>query len=658
MGKSNVEFDYKEAFSRNIGWVTEDEQQILQSKRVAIAGVGGVGGIHLLTLARLGIGHFNISDLDIFEQANFNRQAGAYMGTVGLQKVAVMEDMARGINPWLDVKSFPQGITLENIDEFLQDVDLYIDGLDFFVLDIRRAVFKACADKGIPAITAAPLGMGSALLCFMPGKMTFEQYFKLEGYSAEDQQIRFMLGLSPSMLQRDYLADPGRVKFGDQKGPSTPMACELCAGVAATNALKVLLNRGEVIAAPRGLHFDAYKNQTKVTWRPWGNSNPIQRLMIVLVKRFLQRAQQINTNAAVTTPASAVERILDLARWAPSGDNTQPWRFEIIDDSHLRVHAEDTRSWCFYDLHGQASQIAVGALMETIAIAASSEGLAANFTRHSDKPDTAAVIDVEFIPDENRPSPLLPYIKARTTNRRPYTTTPLTKVQKQALEQSLPDGYKVIWIEGKGKLKAMARLLFKSAKIRLTTEEGYRVHSQVIEWNKQFSDTKIPDQAVGVDPVTAKIMKWAMASWRRVQFLNRYFAGTWLPRIQLDWLPARGCGAHFILVADNELNDIDDCLRGGRALQRFWLTATKLGLQFQPEMTPLIFSRYVADDEAFTSNQHAIDIAQAVANDLSKQLEGKSVRSAVYMGRLGVGQAPKARSLRLSGRELLIGAKA
>ena len=60
-------FNYGEAFSRNIGWVTDDEQEQLRRKRVAIAGLGGVGGSHLLTLTRLGIGAFNISDLDEFE---------------------------------------------------------------------------------------------------------------------------------------------------------------------------------------------------------------------------------------------------------------------------------------------------------------------------------------------------------------------------------------------------------------------------------------------------------------------------------------------------------------------------------------------------------------------------------------------------------------
>lgn len=278
-------FNYHAAFSRNIGWLTEQEQRILRSKRIAIAGMGGVGGSHLLTLTRLGIGAFTIADMDNFELANFNRQAGANMDTINRPKAEVMAEQALKINPELDIQIFHQGIDDNNLDDFLKDVDLYVDGLDFFVLDIRQKVFAHCHRQGIPAITAAPLGMGTACLNFLPDKMSFESYFRLKGQTTEQQQLRFLLGLSPSMLQRDYLVEPSAVDLANQRGPSTPMACELCAGVAATQAMKILLNRGKVYAAPWGLHFDAYQNRYKKTWRPWGNANLIQKFMIMLAQR-------------------------------------------------------------------------------------------------------------------------------------------------------------------------------------------------------------------------------------------------------------------------------------------------------------------------------------------------------------------------------------
>ena len=278
-------FSYRQAFDRNLGWVTEAEQEALRGKRVAIAGLGGVGGAHLLTLTRMGIGNFNLADFDRFEIQNFNRQVGANIGSIGRDKLDVMAEMATGINPDLDLRRFPTGVSHDNVERFLDGVDLYIDGLDFFVLDIRKRIFDLCAQRGIPAITAAPLGMGAALLVFLPGRMSFEQYFRMEGASEAEQAARFLVGLSPSMLQMGYLVDPSRVDLANRRGPSTPMACDLCAGIAATEALKILLRRGRVIAAPWGVHFDAYKNRLRRTWRPGGNAHPLQRALIALTTR-------------------------------------------------------------------------------------------------------------------------------------------------------------------------------------------------------------------------------------------------------------------------------------------------------------------------------------------------------------------------------------
>jgi hypothetical protein len=133
--------------------------------------------------------------------------------------------------------------------------------------------------------------MGAAVLNFLPGKMSFEDYFRLDGYGEQEQAVRFMLGLSPAMLQRPYLVDPSAVDFLARKGPSTINACQLCAGVAATETLKILLGRGTVRAAPHGYQFDAYRNKLVHTWRPGGNRNPLQRAGLAIVKRVLAKMQ-------------------------------------------------------------------------------------------------------------------------------------------------------------------------------------------------------------------------------------------------------------------------------------------------------------------------------------------------------------------------------
>jgi molybdopterin/thiamine biosynthesis adenylyltransferase len=285
---STIHFDYDRAFSRNIGWLTASEQTKLRQSRVAIAGLGGVGGAHLLTLSRLGLANFNIADFDDFDVHNMNRQAGAFMPFMGQPKISTVAQLAHDINPETDLRLFPQGVTTENVDDFLKDVDVYVDGLDFFALPARRMVFAKCREKGIPALTAAPLGMGAAFLYFSPTGMSFEDYFKVEGHEQQEQYARFIAGLSPAMLNRDYLVAPETVNFQEKRGPSTIMACDLCAGVMGTSVLKVLLKRGDIKAAPWGMHFDAYHQKLKHTWRPFGNANPLQQLLLKFIRPVLR----------------------------------------------------------------------------------------------------------------------------------------------------------------------------------------------------------------------------------------------------------------------------------------------------------------------------------------------------------------------------------
>jgi len=283
-------FKYNEAFSRNIGWVTEAEQAILGSKRVAIGGSGAVGSFYANTFARLGFSKFVIADFDTYDLVNFNRQLGATMSTLGQPKSEVIRRMILDINPDADVRVFAEGVTTANLPDFLRDVDFYVDGLDFFAFDARQQTFAKCAELGIPATTAAPLGMGAATLTFLPGKTTFEEYFQWGDLPELDKAIRFMVGLAPAGLHRAYLVVPSAINLKERRGPSTVMACNLCAGMSATVALKVLLGRGDVLAAPHGLHFDAYRNKLVHTYRPGGSSNPLQRLAISIGKRMYGKA--------------------------------------------------------------------------------------------------------------------------------------------------------------------------------------------------------------------------------------------------------------------------------------------------------------------------------------------------------------------------------
>lgn len=643
-----AQFDYNQAFSRNIGWLTQAEQAQLRRKRIAIAGLGGVGGFHLLTLARLGIGAFRIADFDTFDQVNFNRQAGAAMSTLGRSKAEVMAALARDINPEIDIEIFPEGVNAGNWGAFLADVDLYVDGLDFFAFAARELMFEACAEFEIPAVTAAPLGMGAAVLNFLPGHMSFEQYFRLKDLPEEEKALRFLIGLAPALLQRRYLADPSSVDLAAHRGPSTIMACQLCAGVAATEALKILLGRGPLRSAPWGFQFDAYRNKFARTWRPGGNRNLLQQLTLAFARRQLKSFAAGRPMPEEPAPATVAEKILDLARWAPSGDNTQPWRFEIVNDQHIVVHGFDTREHCIYDLDGHASQLAIGALLETLTIAASTHGLRANIRRREDAPEDKPAFDVTLAPDSTLAAdPLADFIRSRSVQRRPFSTKPLTADQKRALAAAVSPDCGVAWLETRGERWKAAWLMFRNAKLRLTLPEAYQVHRDIIEWGARFSVDKVPDQAVGLDPLTLKLTRWVMGNWARVRFFNRYLFGTLAPRLQLDLLPGLACAAHFALILKKKPETLDDFVAAGRAVQRFWLTATQLGLQVQPEMTPLIFSRYAREARVFSASPHAKPAADRIRQEF-ETLFGPDSENAIFLGRVGRAPPPLARSLRLS----------
>lgn len=345
--------------------------------------------------------------------------------------------------------------------------------------------------------------------------------------------------------------------------------------------------------------------------------------------------------------ADTMEAILELARWAPSADNTQVWEFEIIDDLRLLVHGRFIGENCVYDLEGHVSEMGHGALLETLSIAATAFGLRTRIEHHPDSCPDKPIYAVSLQADlEVEADPLIGSIEKRSVQRRGLRTRPLSASEKHTLETALPPGYRVAWFETPMQRLRMALLMFRFAGIRLTIPEAYQVHKKVIEWDSQYSEDRIPDQALGIDPLLTRAMRWAMRSWSRITLLNRFAAGTWLPRVEMELIPGLGCAAHFAVVSEAIPDKPDDHVAAGRAMQRFWLTATQLGLQLQPEMAPVVFSGYVTRGIRFTSAARARKKAAALARRFEHTIGKANAQRTVFMGRIGSGSTPRARSLR------------
>ncbi|HEV3236195.1 MAG TPA: ThiF family adenylyltransferase, partial [Gemmataceae bacterium] len=239
-------WSYNKAFCRNQGLISPEEQEILRNSRVAVAGLGGVGGIDLVTLARLGIGRFTIADPDVFELANTNRQFGATQITMGQSKAEVMADIVYAINPDADIRVYKDSIGPENAEEFLETADLLVDGIEAFNIDVRRLLFRHAARKGIYALGAGPVGFSTAWVIFDPKGMSFDKYFGLsEDMDPLEQFAAYIVGMAPGATQRAYMDGSG-IDVDAQTGPSLSLACQLAAGVVAAEVVKILLKRGSL----------------------------------------------------------------------------------------------------------------------------------------------------------------------------------------------------------------------------------------------------------------------------------------------------------------------------------------------------------------------------------------------------------------------------
>jgi molybdopterin/thiamine biosynthesis adenylyltransferase len=285
---SATTWSYEEAFARNLGLISPDEQQQLRKCRVAIAGMGGVGGIDLVTLARLGIGNFNIADPDVFELANTNRQYGATSSTLGRSKAVVMAEVIRDINPQADVRVFTDPVGVANADEFLKHVNILVDGLDAFEINARRVLFSEARKRDIFALGAGPVGFSTVWVIFDPRGMPFDRYFDLnDSLEPLDEFVHYVVGMAPRATQRSYM-DLTHLTFQERSGPSASLACNLSGGVVAAEVLKIILKRGRVYPAPFYHQFDAYLGRFLRKRLIGGNRNPIQRLKCCWLAKHLR----------------------------------------------------------------------------------------------------------------------------------------------------------------------------------------------------------------------------------------------------------------------------------------------------------------------------------------------------------------------------------
>jgi len=279
---------YNRAFSRNRGLINKKEQQKLKNTRVAIPGMGGMGGVHAATLARTGIGKFTIADFDQFDVHNINRQYGAMASTVGQDKAQVMANIINDINPSADVTVINEAVSAENVDDFLADVDVMIDALDVFVIDARRMLYQQARVRGIPVISAGPIGFSAVVNVFSPTGMDFDSFFGLDDSMSQKEMMTALFAGIPLGPHMKYMNVKG-VDPESGAAPSLSLACQMGAGMATTEVVRYVLGRSKLKSVPWFMQFDPYARYYKRHYRWLGGMNPIFKLKKRIIKKMIPR---------------------------------------------------------------------------------------------------------------------------------------------------------------------------------------------------------------------------------------------------------------------------------------------------------------------------------------------------------------------------------
>lgn len=276
MGNSN---NYTNSFSRNIGTISKEEQDILSNTTIAIAGLGGIGGAAVTIFARMGISHFKIADIDTFDIKNLNRQVGSTHSALGKTKVEVIRDMIMEINPEATVECFSDGVQQYNAEEFVKGANLVLDSIDYFCFTPRNILQTTCHQLNIPVVFSAPLGLSATFMMFTPESMSFQEYFNFKkGQTLFDKLILFTIGIAPSATHLKYMDFAPERLTEIQTGPSLCPSVHLGGALIAVEALKYLTGKAKPCIAPNYIQIDLLQSKVVKKKLRWGNKGPIQRL--------------------------------------------------------------------------------------------------------------------------------------------------------------------------------------------------------------------------------------------------------------------------------------------------------------------------------------------------------------------------------------------
>lgn len=605
---------------RNRNKITAEEQARLAGMRIAIAGLS-VGQATAITLAMEGVGGLlRLADFDRLSTANLNRlRAGVH--DLGLNKALLTARAIYEHDPYARVEVLPEGVTDENLEAFLDGMDVLVEEADDLFMKVRLreaarrrgiAVFMETNDRGMLDVERFDLEGDRPLLHGRLGGVDAEG---LRGLAPEDK-VPIVLGLLGEDRISPRLA-ASLVEVGDtlKSWPQLASGVSLGAGIAVDAIRRSAL--GELTTSGR-FYVDLERlvrpsvpspEEGSAAGAPSGGDSREGEMAISAPTATGDVASDGASAATVSEDAVAPEVMRRLAGYgvmAPSGGNCQPWRL-VASGRRLRCLHDRARSASFLDHGHRATFLAFGALAENVALAAGAHGLGCEVVPFPEAGDPDVVCDLVLspggVPGADRR--LYEEIARRETNRRLGARVPLDAESAEALTAAAEArGGRLHLLTDPEALTEMGRILGRGDRVRFLSKVMHSEMMGELRWSTEEAERTRDGMDVATLELTASDLAGMRLtrSWRAMELVGRFGGGGALEKISRRSVDAASAMALLTVPGRRP----EDAFTGGRALERVWLEASARGLAFQP-MTALhyLFDRLAAGGEGLSEGERA-----------------------------------------------------
>jgi molybdopterin/thiamine biosynthesis adenylyltransferase/nitroreductase len=561
---------------RNHNKITREEQAKLRTLRVGVVGSSAGHSIaHLLAMEGL-VGELRLADFDTVEMTNLNRIPGGVFD-LGVNKAVVCARRIAEIDPYLRVWALTEGITRENLESFMDGLDLVVEECDS--LDVKFLVREAARERGIPVVMETSdrgvldverfdLEPDRPIFHGLLGDMDSE---KLEGLSLAEKGPYVLRMLGASDVSSRGAASLFELGFTITGWPQLASEVTLGAVTVATAVRRFAL----------GGHLPSGRVRVDV-------EEALEGLKPVEIPPVIE--DQLNIPPPEDPPTLSddpIDLIVDAARRAPSGGNVQPWRFEA-DEEEIRFYLLPERSGVSMDIANRGSFVGVGAAIFNARVAASSLrklGTVKLFPSgyHSDHVATFRLGTAT----DPAISALRESIETRVANRKMGRPSPIDDSTVAELVRGVErEGARLRFIADRDLIDELAGLLAECDRLRFIIP---KVHGEMI------GELRWPGRDSLEEGMDVRTLEMEPSSLGIMELLKRTDVMSHL----VEWRAGHALGLRTrISVGSSSAMAIVTVpradpvwyVRGGAAMEQFWLATENVGLAVQPVAPLFIYA--------------------------------------------------------------------